>query len=311
MAIEPSEKRFDSWGCSLVRNDFHLKILRVNTSHLWHIFEIVTDRTITKKIIYEDLEKLLDHFEIQKKEQTRNLILLEKEHADLLIKIKQIQLTIEDFRTKILEIIQNTNEMKLKIETQQKMNDHIHEQTSKKLNHLILNRKDIQILFLDYKSLVNEINDLLKFIFHIQTQIEIHHKSILIYQMKLEKYKQDLILIIINRTNHENKISNLQKIIHEQNQNLQQLKNQQKQILENRQQLHQHIHLLENDKIQILNHQQQLLETIKQTNLKNNLLEKEIFHSNNTIQNLNYSYRQLIKNQNKQQNITNNLHKTS
>jgi len=100
----------------------------------------------------------------------------------------------------------------------------------------------------------------------------------------------------------ENQKSNLQKLIHQQNQNFQQ-----KQILENRQR----IHILENNKTQILNHQQQLLERIKQTNLKNNLLEKQIFHSNNTFQNLNYSYRQLIKDQNKQQDKTNNLHKTS
>jgi len=283
----------------------------VNTSRLWHIIETATGRTITQEIIYEDLEKLLDHSRIEKNEQTKNLILLENEHGDLLVKMKEIQLTLEDFRTKILQITKNTNEMKFQIQNQQKINDRIHQQTSNKINDLILNTKDIQTLLFDYKSLINEIQYLIKFIFHIQTQIELHHKSILIYQTKLEKYKQDLAFTIINRTNHENQISNLQKIINQQNQNFQQLENQQIKILQNRQQLHQHIHTLENEKTQILNHQQQLLETIKQTTIKNNLLEKEIFHSNHTIQNLNYSYRQLIQDQNKQQNITKNLHKTS
>jgi hypothetical protein len=271
------------------------------------MFESVTNSPIIQEIIYEDFEKLLNHSQNEKAEQTRNLILLEKEHGDLLIKLKEIQLNLEDFRTKILQITQDTNNMKFQIQNQQQINNHIHEQTSKKLNQLLLNTKDIQ----DYKFLINEIHYLLKLIFQIQTQIEIHNKSILIYQTKLEKYKQDLITNIINRTNCENQIINLQKIIHQQNQNLKQLKTQQIQILQNRQQFHQHIYSLENKKTQIINHQQQLLNTIKQTIIKNNLLKKEIFHSNNTIQNFNYSYQQLIKHQNKQQDITNNLHKTS
>ena len=241
----------------------------------------------------------------------KNLFVLEKEHGDLLIKLKEIQLSLEHFRTLFLQITKNTNKFKFNIQNQQEINNQIHEQTSKKINQLILNTKDIRILLFDYKSLTNEIQYLSKFIFHIQTQIEIHHKSMLIYQTKSEKYKQDLTLSILNRTNYENQISNLQKIISQQNQYFQKLEIQKIQIIQNRQQLHQHIHTFETENNQILNHQQQLLQTIKQTNNKNNLLNKEIFHSNHRTKDLQCSYRQLIKDQNKQQEITKNLNKTS
>lgn len=251
----------------------------MNISRQWHLFESTSENLI-------------------KDSEISNLILLEKEHGDLLIKMKEIQIDFEDFRRIFLQITQDVNQI---------MNNHIHRQTSK----IILNTKDIQLLIVDYQSIENEINYLIKFIFSIQTQIEIYHKSILIYQTKLEKYRQDLTTIIINRTNCQYQILNLQKIIQRQNQNLQNLKNQQIIILQNRQQLHQQLHNLENKKTQILNHQQELLDTIKQTAEKNNLLEKEIFYSNNMIQNFNYSYQKLIRNQNRQQNITNNLQKTS
>ncbi|CAF5219634.1 unnamed protein product, partial [Rotaria magnacalcarata] len=151
--------------------------------------------------------------------------------------------------------------------------------------------------------------DLVKLIFHIQTQIEIHNKTKFLQQTKLEKYKQDLSLKALNRTKYENQIYNLQKIIHQQNQNFQQLKSQQKQIIENRQELYKQIDSLEIDKNQIFTNQQQLVDTIKQSNLQRNLLDKEIFHKNHTIQNLQYSYRKLFKDYNKQQNITNHLQK--
>ncbi|CAF4221212.1 unnamed protein product [Adineta steineri] len=293
-------------------NTWHLvQLLRVNTSRLWHIFETATGTTITQEIIYEDLQKLLNIVQIEKNEQTTTLSLLEKEHGELLIKMNEIQLSLEQFRTKILQIIQNTTEMKLKIKNQQQINDRLQEQSNKKLNQLFLNTKDIQTLLVDYKSIVNQIDYLLKLIFHTQTQIEIHHKTILIYQTKLEKYKQDLTLIIINRTNYENQILNLQKQIHQQNLHIKQFQRQQIQINQSRQQFYQHIHRFEKEKDDILLIQQQLLDKIKQTTIKNNLLEKEIFHSNHTIKNTQYSYRQLIKDHNKQQNINNNLNKTS
>jgi chromosome segregation ATPase len=239
------------------------------------------------------------------------LFLLEKEHGDLLIQMKQIQLSIEHFRTYILQITQTINQTKFNIQTQQQINNQIHDQTSKRIHHLIHNTNDIQTLLYHYKSLTDESHYLVKLIFHIQTQIEIHHKSILIYQTKLDKYKQDLTLITINRTDYEHQISNLQKLIHQQNQTSKQLQTQQMQIIQNRQQLHQHIHLLETENKQILNNQQQLIDTIKQTNTKNKLSAKEIFHSNQLMKDLQYSYRQLIKDQNKQQEMTKNLHQTS
>jgi uncharacterized protein (DUF3084 family) len=201
--------------------------------------------------------------------------------------------------------------MKFQIENQQQINDRLYEQTSTKINQLIFNTKDIRLFLLDYKSLVHQIDHLLKLVFHIQTQFEIHHKSTLIYQLKLEKYKQDLTFHILNRTKCENQIFDLRKIIDQQNQTLKQLDNQQIQILQNRRQLHQQIHRLEHEKTQIINHQQQLLDSIKQRILKNQFLEKQIFQSNQISKNLNFSYRKLIHNQNKQQNITNQLHRTS
>ncbi|CAF3057182.1 unnamed protein product [Rotaria socialis] len=292
-------------------NAWHIvQILRVNTSRLWHIFEAAAGVSATDKLINGNLEKVLNSAQIEKDEQTTCLILLEKEHGDLLIKMKEIQLSVEHFRTTILEITKNTNETKLKIKKQQQINDHIHEQSSKRINHLTLNIEDVQILLVDYKFLINEIHDLVKLIFHIQTQIEIHNKTKFLQQTKLEKYKQDLSLKTLNRTKYENQIFNLQKTIHQQNQNFQQLKNQQKKIIENRQELYKQIDTLEIDKTQILTNQQQLIDTIKQSNLKTNLLDKEIFHKNHTIQNLQYSYRKLFKDCNKQQNITNHLQRT-
>ncbi|CAF4284565.1 unnamed protein product, partial [Adineta steineri] len=131
-------------------NTWHLvQLLRVNTSRLWHIFETATGTTITQEIIYEDLQKLLNIVQIEKSEQTTTLSLLEKEHGDLLIKMNEIQLSLEQFRTQILQIIQNTTEMKLKIKNQQQTNDRLQEQSNKKLNQLFLNTKDIQTFLID------------------------------------------------------------------------------------------------------------------------------------------------------------------
>ncbi|CAF4003453.1 unnamed protein product, partial [Adineta steineri] len=131
-------------------NTWHLvQLLRVNTSRLWHIFETATGTTITQEIVYEDLQKLLNIVQIEKNEQTTTLSLLEKEHGDLLTKMNEIQLSLEQFRTKILQIIQNTTEMKLKIKNQQQTNDRLQEQSNKKLNQLFLNTKDIQTFLID------------------------------------------------------------------------------------------------------------------------------------------------------------------
>ena len=273
--------------------------------------ETATGVKITDKLIYEDLETLLNLARGEKDEQTTSLMLLEKEHGDLLIKMKEIQLDIEQFRTLILQKTRNINETKLKIKNRQQINDHLQDHTSKRINKLSSNTQDIQMLLVDYKSIVNEIQNLLKLIFHSQTQIETHHKSTLIYQTKLEKYKQDLILVIRNRTDYDEQILNLEKIIHQQNQNFKQLKSQQMQTVENRQQLYQSVYNLENKRNLLLNNQQQLLDMIKQATLKRNLLEKEILHSNHAIQALQYPYRKLINDRSKQQNITKHLQKTS
>ncbi|CAF3267774.1 unnamed protein product, partial [Rotaria sp. Silwood2] len=100
-------------------------ILRVNTSRLWHILETAIGITITDKLINEDLEQLLNLTQIEKDEQTKCLTLLEKEHGDLLIKMKEIQLSLEHFRTSILQTTQNINEIKLQIYNQQVMFEHL------------------------------------------------------------------------------------------------------------------------------------------------------------------------------------------
>ncbi|CAF4058825.1 unnamed protein product, partial [Rotaria sp. Silwood2] len=141
------------------RNKYSTGILRVNTSRLWHILETAIGITITDKLINEDLEKLLNLTQIEKDEQTKCLILLEKEHGDLLIKMKEIQLLLEHFPTSILQTTQNINEIKLQINNQQHTNDHIHEQSSKRINNLVINIKDVQTLLVDYKFLINEIHD--------------------------------------------------------------------------------------------------------------------------------------------------------
>ena len=274
--------------------------IRANESNIHHLLQVL--RVNTQEI---------QNSQIENDELTSKLTLLEKEHGDLLLQLKDTQLSLENFRTTILEMTRNINQTKVQIQTQQQPNDRLSEQTSTKINQLISDAKDIRLVLLDYKSLVQQINHLLKLIFHTQTEIEIHHKSILIYQMKFEKYKQDLTFSILHRTTCEDQIFDLRKIIDRQNQNLEQLNNQQTQVLQHRRQLHQQIDRLEQDKTRIITHQQQLLETIKQANQKNQFVEKQISQSNQISKNLNITYRKLIHDQNKQQDFTDQLHRTS
>ncbi|UJR15036.1 hypothetical protein I4U23_002009 [Adineta vaga] len=292
-------------------NTWHLvQTLRTTTSRLRQMFETVIGSTISQELIYEDSQKLFNRTQLENDEQLANLTLIEKEHSELLLKVKEIHLSLEQFRTTILHATQNINEMKMRIQTQQQINIHTHEQLNKRIHHLLSNTNDIQTLLIDYKSTMNEISHLLKLIFHVQTQIELYHKSMIDYQIKFEKYKQDLTLLTINRTNYETQLSNLQKRIEEQNHHLQRLEFQQKQIHNNRQQLHKQIHIREDERNQILNNQQQLLETIKRTTIKNHLLQKKIIHCKHDQKDTQYSYRQLINDHKKQQQYTNNLQKT-
>lgn len=288
-----------------------VQILRVNTSRLWQILETAVGFSATENFNKDDLEKFLHTAQIEKDERSTCLTLLEKEHGDLLVKMKEIQLSLEHFRTSILQITNTKREIRLKIKKQQKINEHMNDQSTKRLNSLLFNTKDVQLLLIDYKFLMNEMYDLVKLIYQMQNQIEIHHKKKLIYDTKLEKFKQDLTLNILNRTNYEYQVHNLQRILHKQNENFQQLENQQKQIIKNRQELHRQIDTLESEKIQVLNTQKQLIDMIKQSNVKNTLLTNEAFQINHNFQHLQHSYRKFIQDYKNQQNVKNNLQKSS
>lgn len=288
-----------------------MKTLRATTSRLWHIFETITGLTISQELVYEDLQKLLNLTELEKDEQTANLTLIEKEHASLLLKMKEIQISLEQFRTDILQTTQDINETNVKVKTQQQINDYTHEQTTRRINALLVNAKDVQTLLIDYKFVSDEIQHLLKLIFQVQTYIEMHHKSIIVYQVKLNKYKQDLTFLMINRTKYESQISNLQQSIHQQHQQLEKLEFEQTQVVHHRQLLHDQIRILDNEKTQMSNNQQEILETIKRIMMKTRSLKTNLLHSKHDLKDLQYSYRQLTTDHRKQQELTHTLQKTS
>ena len=115
----------------------------------------------------------------------------------------------------------------------------------------------------------------------------------------------------MNCTDSEAQLAHYQSLTHKRNENFLYLKNQQMKTIENRQHLYQHLYSLEHEMIQIEHYQKRLLNTIKQVNFNRNLLNKEILFSNCAVRDLENSYRKLIKDHKKQQNITNNLQNTS
>ncbi|CAF1135786.1 unnamed protein product [Adineta ricciae] len=295
-------KELDTWHT--------VQTLRTTTSRLWHIFETVTGLTISQELVYEDLQKLLNLTELEKDEQTANLTLIEKEHASLLLKMKEIQISLEQFRTDILQTTQDINETNTKVKTQQQIHDYTHEQSTRRINDLLANVKDVQTLLINYKSISEEIQHLLKLIFQVQTYIEMHHKSTIVYQVKLNKYKQDLTLLMISRTKYKNQISNLQQSIQQQDRQLKQLEFEQIQVMHHRQLLHDQIRIFDKEKTQMSNNQQEMLESIKRAMIKTRLLKTSIIHSKHDLKDLQYSYRQLTTDHRKQQELTHTLQKS-
>ena len=302
LLAEMKKKEMNTWNL--------VQILRVNTSRLWHIFESATGSTLTQEVAYEDLQNLLHRETLENEAQRSTMNSLEKQHADLLLKSQEIQLSLEQFRTTILHLTQSITQIKHRVQSQHQSNTRTYEETTTKLYQLAMQTKDLHTFLLHYKSLVIDIDQLLKLIFTNHTQIQIHQKSLLIHQMKLEKYKQDFTFAVLNRTTCENQIVDLRKLLEKQNANLQQFQFDQTRILYHRTQLHQQINRLEQDKLHLINTQQQLLEQIKQTTMKNHRLDKQVFQSNQQSTNLDYSYRKLMQNQIKQHEITHQLHRT-
>lgn len=272
----------------------------MNTSRLWHIFESATGSTITQEMLYEDLQKSFEQSQFDQSQYQSNSILLEKEHGQLLLKVKDIQINLEQFRSSILQLTQTSTTLKARIQTQHELNNQCHEQTTTKTHQLNFNRKLIDDLLVDYQYLITKIHSIEKFIFHIQTEIQIHQKSILIYQTKYEKYKQDLLLLNLNRTKHEYEIENLTKFLFKQKQIFKQFENEEKQIQAYRQRFHQQIEHLEMKKLDTINRQQQLLDQIKQRSKENKFTEQHLFQSNRIHQNLLNSHRKLFQQQTKQ-----------
>ncbi|CAF0967185.1 unnamed protein product [Adineta ricciae] len=295
-------KELDTWHT--------VQTLRATTSRLWHIFETVTGLTISQELVYEDLQKLLNLTELEKDEQTANLTLIEKEHASLLLKVKEIQISLEQFRTDILQTTQDINETNTKVKTQQQINDYTHEQSTRRINDLLANVKDVQTLLINYKSISEEIQHILKLIFQVQTYIEMHHKSTIVYQVKLNKYKQDLTFLMISRTKYKSQLSNLLQSIQQQDQQLEQLEFEQIQVVQHRQLLHDQIRIIDKEKTQMSNNQQEILETIKQAMIKARLLKTSLIHSKHDLKDLQYSYRQLTTDHRKQQELTHTLQKS-
>lgn len=302
LLTEMKKKEMNTWNL--------VQILRVNTSRLWHIFESATGSTLTQEVAYEDLQNLLHRETVENEEQRSTMNALEKQHADLLLKSQEIQISLEQFRTTILHLTQSITEIKHRIQSQHQSNTRTYEQTTTKLYQLAVQTKDLHAFLQHYKSLVIDIDQFLKLIFTNQTQIQIHQKSLLISQMKLEKYKQDFILAVLNRTTCEHQIADLRKLIEKQNVHLEQFQVDQIRILHHRTQLHQQINRLEQDKLHLINTQQQLLDQIKQTTIHNHRLDKQVFQSNQQSKHLNYSYRKSMHNQTKQHQITQQLHRT-
>ena len=292
-------------------NTWHLvQILRVNTSRLWHIFESTAGSTITQEVVHEDLQTLLHREQLDNDEQRSTMNTFEKQHADLLLQSQEIQLALEDFRTTILHITQTITATKDRLQRQHQTNTRTFEQTTSQVYQLAVQTKDLHEFLLHYKSLVIEIDRLLKLTFSTQTQIEMHQKSLLIYQMKLEKYKQDLTLASVHRRNYQKEIIDLGKHLRHEDENLERFQIDQTRILRRRIQLHQQIDRFEQEKIHLLNTQQQLLEQIKQTTNQTQLTGKQIFQSNQLTKTLHYSVRKFLQNQSKQHEITQQFHRT-
>lgn len=266
--------------------------------------------TIADEILDEDVQKLLARTRTENEEQANLLASLEQEHGDLLLKMKEIQLTVERFRTTILQTTQHTRNLERQIKAEQQINDQAHERSSRRIQQLHANLHDVQTLLVDYKSTVHEVQELMKLIFHVQTELELHQKTTLNYQTKLAKYKQDLTRLLMNRAHCKSQIVDLERSLQQHYQHSQQIEQRQQAILQQREVLHERIHAYEKDKEAMLDTQSQLLATIHQTSLINENLETKALDSNRTLKDLQLAHRQLLKEHKSQQELTVRLHRT-
>ena len=283
----------------------------MNTSRLWNIFQSATGVTIGQQLIHEDLQLLVEQAQTTQTEQRSNLIRLEKQHAQFLIRMREIQLSLESVRTSILQQTQAMDEIKRQTSNAQQSNRRMQDESTKRINHLLSNVEDVQVFLLDYKSLLCQVEDLSKVISQTQTQLESHHQSIFVHQTKLDRYKQDLALAMIQQTDSHDRLVQIQKKIRAQTDSLRQLEDQQKQIRGHREEYLQRIEVLEQERDQIFKQQYALLDAIKQATNKKSHLDKEVVQSNRAMKTLQHSYRQLTKDQQRQQERTNYLQRSS
>ena len=282
----------------------------MNTSRLWYIFESAIGANLSEQLTYEQFATLIRLAQTSKDQQATNLSLMEREHGELLIKMKEIQVSLETFRTSILDIVQQTHAKKARVIREQQLHHHAHEQSVARVNQLLSNVDDVQVLLADYKSVLSEVHHLIKLIYQIQTQLELHHKSTLIYRRKLDRYKQDLALAVVHRAEYAVHRNSLQKTIRQQTDHLQELDQQQRRLLEQRQQFHQRIQLLDRETERIVNDQQNVFDAIKQARTRSNLLRNTLFQSNQSGKDQQYSLRQLMKTHRSQQDRVNYLDTT-
>ncbi|CAF1111292.1 unnamed protein product [Didymodactylos carnosus] len=292
-------------------NTWHLiQILRLNMFRLCYILESMTGSKTTLKLTYDDLRLLINLAQSKKEEQNVTLHFLENEHGELLLKLKEIELSLENFRTLILKIKYDSSEMKRQIENDQIINNQIQEQAARTLTTIVLSTDDARSLLHDYKLVVNKMHSLMKLIYQTQNQIEVYHKSRLIFETQLEKYKHDTANAIVKRMDGEQMIINTQCLMMTQTTKLKQLELTENQLIKQRELLQGRIQLFENDKSCMLKEQQRLLDEIKQLTSKNQSLEENVERSTHQVKDVIRSYRQLLKDQTKQAEVTIHLTKT-
>ena len=241
--------------------------------------------------VHEDWTEVIVYAQKIGEEQRGYLKQLEERHGELLIYLKEIQLEFDLFRTKILEERAKIDRIEMSIHKEKDTHRQMEDQTMKRMNHLLNNIDEIYQLLIDYKSLLDQIDSLGKLIGQNQYQIESHHKSLLQSQTKLEKIKQDRSLILIEQIQCKDQCHQIEKIIERQMNELQQLEEQSKQMIDYRQTIDQQMKSLEQEQQKITNEQYHLLQSIKQAKIKRNSLKKDLAQSQHTIEQVKYFYR--------------------
>jgi chromosome segregation ATPase len=282
----------------------------VSTSRLWNIFQLGTGSNIDQQILHHDVQHLIIQAEKIICQQRTYFNRLENIHGELVVRMKEVQVSLELFRTRIIEQRTNLSNIHKYIDHEQQNNISSRVQSMKRIDHLLGNVNDVHRFLLDYRSIVHDVHQLIALISRLQNEIEIHQKSIDVNQIRFDRYRQDLSNIRMYRNTTQHRIEHHRQLFDQHVKQLNILHEQQTRLVDKREQYHRQMIELEHQRVRIIDEQQALLDEILRTKTKKLSQEKQIIDCHRMLTTVRYAYRQDINDYRRHNDRNQHLHRT-